>query len=531
MSERYFCRSCNLPLIIDDSLQNLSHAQQNLLTLDYAKKPSTITTSTQITNSSDKSDTPYNEYPKIPTERMALFKEATSMLAKGNVIDNGSSTNNGYKNLQMGRSRTNDTYLNNEPNLKPDEKLALELDGMRLNKTENNGLNSFVYLQDKATSSDLLASTFHTEVSDTLKSDYSTRDIKEDISKRSHISSKVDSLELIFNIISSKYEIDYPVCKDCAENLIGEMKQEYASLNKDKEVYLHFLKKLSSQNGPNLDKTKEALGELDKLQKQEEEVLKAIKQEDSLHDELNSELEQLQKEIGELELEEARLCGEQNKADMELLNSKDELDRAKNNYTQNMDLLDSLRKTNVFEKFFEINTNGRFATINELRLGSFDDTKVTWHEINAALGQLILLLSTCLNILDLDLDSYKLIPMGSTSKIEKYEKDKRTSKITKSVVQMYCTGDFSIGGFFAKNDLDVGMVALLDVVNQIGQHLKTLDKNFTFPYKMQDEKVAGYNIKPSSRSGWASWTSACKCLMINIKWVQTFCFAHYSNLS
>ena len=531
MTDRYFCRSCNLPLVIDDSLQNLSHAQQNLLTLDYAKKPTIPTTDNSATIGLDKAETSYNEYPQIPESRMLVFKGATAMLSKGTPNDNGMHTGR----TTMGRAITSDSLQSNVQIENSQEGIVTGLKEMRLDRNSHNQSNSFVYLHDKVSSSEALSSVFNSEEGDSMDSSnmgsYNNRDIRDARAKRSDISSKVDSLEMIFNIISSKYEVDYPVCNDCAETLVREMKRKYETLNKDKDVYLHFLKKLSSQNGPHSEKTKEALNELEELQKQEEQLLELLKQEDNNHEELNTEVMKLEEEIADLEKEEIRLCKEKNMKEIELSDSKNKLEQTENSYNENMDLLDSLRKTNVFGNFFEIDTNGQFATINELRLGCLDDTKVTWHEINAALGQLILLLSTCLNILDLNLSTYKLIPMGSTSKIEKYEKDPRTSKITKSQLQMYCTGDFSIGGFFAKNDLDLGMVTLIDVIDQMGQHLRTLDDTFTLPYVMKGEKVAGYNIKPSSRSGWASWTSACKCLMINVKWIQAFCFAHYSNLA
>lgn len=509
-SGAYFCRSCKLPLVIDESLEELSHAQQHLLTLNYGEKPpssiirndSTLSIK-NTTGGKENFSNLYDEYPKIPDSRMNVFQEALE--------------SSQYKGVSKSESYTDDNDLS---------------DSKATSGDNRNSESSFVYLHDKAQTDDDIygnngTSSMISNSSNSVKP-FKMEEIKDVIEKKSDISERIESLDTIFNIISSKYEIDYPVCSDCATTLIDQMKSKYNTLNKEKEMYIQFLKKLTAQNGPNVEKTKKALRDLDEMKEKEQEVLKQLSEEEQRHLELNKELRELEDDIKKLEAEEYELCLNKNKQEMEIEKNLLELNTVKNKYYQNLDFLDSLRKTNVFNNFFDISNEGKFGTINGLRLGCLDDIKVTWHEINAALGQLVLLLSTCLNILALDLKEYKLIPMGSTSKIEKYETES-SGAVSKSIIQLYCTGEFSIGGFFSHNNLDVGMVCLVEILNQIGARIKELDSSCQLPYAMVGDKVAGFCIRPSGRSGWESWTNGCRFLLINVKWILTFCVSYYED--
>jgi beclin 1 len=511
-----------LPLVIDDSLEELSHAQRHLLTLNYGDKPTPF--ASDISKPEIKSGNIYNEYPKIPADRMKTFQDALK-------------SNNNKLNISNKSKIDNDSNLNDDVDVNnTSENNNIHKDSLNeaTDTNDQESHNSFVYLHDKRHNDayygyNSMSGTSLGNELDTTEIDkpFKNEEIKEAINKKSDISERVDSLEAIFNIISTKYEIDYPVCSDCASTIISQMKVKYETLNKEKNIYMQFVKKLTAQNGPNIEKTKQALDDIDKLHIEEEEIFRQLSNEDKRHSELNKELAELENEIKELEIEEKDLCLIKNRQESDIERSLQELNSSKNKYQQNMDFLDSLRKTNVFNNFFDISNDDNFGTINKLRLGCLDETKVTWHEINAALGQVILLLSTCLNILNLDLDGYKLIPMGSTSKIEKYEKDQSTGKLSKSVIQLYCTGEFSIGGLFSHNNLDIGMVSLAEVIRQIGKHLETFDNSATIPYIVDGDKVGGFCVRPSSRSGWVSWTSSCRCILINCKWILALCIAHY----
>ncbi|KAG7882378.1 hypothetical protein KL905_000127 [Ogataea polymorpha] len=338
------------------------------------------------------------------------------------------------------------------------------------------------------------------------------------------VSERVASLDNIFNILSSKYEIDYPVCTDCASTLIEELKQQFEQMTKEKDTYVQFLKKLTAQSGPNRKKAQDSLSELALLKEEETKLLEELEKAEREQEELTQQLVEVEQELEDLENQEKEFCLQKNAYDLELIEFVNERERIKASYEYNLNRLDSLRKTNVFNDVFMISHDDQFGTINGLRLGNLDNVKVSWHEINAALGQLALLLATVVRILDFQLDGYRIIPMGSTSRIEKYRKD-RNGSISKQTLDLFSSGEFSIGKIFTHNQLDAGMVALVDIVSQIGRKLKQLDESNDLPYKMTEDKVAGYPIKPSARSSNEEWTSACRYLLTNAKWILTYCIA------
>lgn len=436
----YVCQTCKVPLVVDESLEELSHAQRHLLTIPYGGKHQLIDQST---------DELYNEYPQIPHERQQLFDKVVKSA---------------------------------------------------------HDKSSFVILDQKHMGN-------------------------ETVNDNSNLSGRLESLDEIFNVISSRYEIDYPVCSDCANIIMNQLKQKLSTLEKENETYGQFLKKLTSQRDPSEEEVKSTLDDLKSLKDKEIEVLNLLQEEERINKELNEELAQMEIKLSDLRVKEEQCCIQKNNYELDISSQLDKLERSKTQYYQNMDLLDSLRNTNVFDSLFDISYKGPFGTINGLRLGSLPETNVSWHEINAALGQVVLLLSTCLNILQIGLDGYKLIPMGSTSRIEFSQTDSKTGEMTKTQLKLFTTGEFSIGGFLKHNNLDRGMAGLLDVMNQISLHLHSLDSSNIIPYPIKGDTIAGITIRPSNRSKWETWTSACKFLLVDANWIKTFCVAQYLNSS
>ena len=71
----------------------------------------------------------------------------------------------------------------------------------------------------------------------------------------------------------------------------------------------------------------------------------------------------------------------------------------------------------MLEDLFRISTEGAIGTINALRLGRLAGVTVDWAEINAAVGQWVLLLHTVAHMHSLKFSTHILVPMGSFSKV------------------------------------------------------------------------------------------------------------------
>jgi beclin 1 len=96
--------------------------------------------------------------------------------------------------------------------------------------------------------------------------------------------------------------------------------------------------------------------------------------------------------------------------------------------------LAKLRKTNVFNVIFYIWHHGHFGTINKLRLGRLPSAPVDWAEINAAWGQVTLLLVSLARYMNLKFDKYRLVPYGNHSYVEVLGEKKKLCHFTVKVV-------------------------------------------------------------------------------------------------
>ncbi|ODV95061.1 hypothetical protein PACTADRAFT_43813 [Pachysolen tannophilus NRRL Y-2460] len=452
----YRCQRCKLPLIIHESLDDLSIAQSRLL---ISSINSNNSNNGNNHNTSQNKDELIGENPVISKDRLQLLQQASS---------------------------------NNKP---------------LLNRTlYNETTDSYVLLPEQRERENRQKSL---QASDTTMSD------------------NINTLDNFFNIISSKQEIDYPICTYCANLLIEQMKLKLDQSVKEKDVYLQFLKKLSKQSGPDLNKSKEAVAELDRLKTQEKDLNQEFENLKIEEEKLLHELKELELENIKLTKEESEIWIKRNKFEQEVIDFTQERDSVNAMYEFNLNQLDKLRKSNVYNDTFKISHNGQFGTINGLRLGNADSSKISWHEINAALGQLILLLSTLVNKLNIKLDGYKLRPMASYSKIEKIDKSQNNKAIT---LECYSSGDSSFERLLNHYKFDTAMCTILDVVRQIGNFLKNLDNSIDLPYDMDEEKIGGLSIKLQSKVTSDEWTTACKYLLTNTKWILAYASAHSSNL-
>lgn len=341
------------------------------------------------------------------------------------------------------------------------------------------------------------------------------------------LSNRMKSLSTIFNILSSKSDIDYPVCKDCAQLLLTGMKAQYEKASHEREIYLQFLQKLESRQTPLVSKTEESLQEIDKLKEQEIILLEELQKLENEKDDLDNEILEVENELKEIEKEEFELLRLENKRVLEERDFIKERDTIKAEYEFNLRQLEKLRKTNVYNDTFNISHEGPFGTINGLRLGSVDSTRVPWQEINAALGQVILLIATVSTRLHIKLEGYKLKPMGSTSKIDKIERNlSNPDKPIITTFEVYSSGEYQIERFFNHAKLDNALISILEIITQVELKLKEFDASIDLPYKMINDKIGGASIKLSSKLADDEWTSACKFLLTNLKWILAYSSAH-----
>ena len=168
---------------------------------------------------------------------------------------------------------------------------------------------------------------------------------------------------------------------------------------------------------------------------------------------------------------------------------------------------------------FHIWHNGHFGTINGFRLGRLPSVSVEWNEINAGLGQAVLLLYCLGKKCNIEFTNFRPIPYGNHSYVEEIA--------TKRDLPLYSTQSIRI---FADTKFDNGLVAFLDCVNQFKYSLESRDSHVSLPYKIERDKIGSeesgfYSIRRQLNSD-EHWTKSLKFLLTDLRWGLTILAAN-----
>lgn len=345
------------------------------------------------------------------------------------------------------------------------------------------------------------------------------------------ISSRINTLKKVFEILSTNQEIDHPLCIDCSNLLLANFKLKFDQNQREKEYYMSFLRKLKERDNndtsdSDLDsKFSNSLNNFKQLSLAEEEKLERLKDLERNKNDLDKQLTELNYQLNELNQNEVNdVLKLKNNLQLDLRSKVNTLEQSKSLYQSHLNHLDSLRNLNIYSKFFDISVDDKdtYGTINGHRLGY----KVPWSEINAALGQIVLLLVFLVKRLNFNLKDYKLVPMGSQSQILKLSANSSsTEQPHKTILNLFSSNDFSLGKLFNFNKLDVAMIALLDIISQIQAEILRMDEEMELPYAISAKRdaVGGKSIRITSNS---EWTHGCKFLLTNLNWILTYTSIH-----
>lgn len=344
------------------------------------------------------------------------------------------------------------------------------------------------------------------------------------------IAARLRNLRNIFLILSSNSQVDHPLCLDCSRLLLENFKQKFDQNQKEKEYYRSFLRKLKSKDTSAISeeeldyKIRQSHERIMNLSKIESEKLEKLQELEKNKMELERRLKELKKEETELNSKElSKLMQTRNSLQLDLNQKLEKLEQSKSLYQLNLNHLDKLRQLNIYNHFFNITFDNKdnYGAINQCRIGY----KIPWSEINAALGQIALLITFIIKRLGLRLKNYKINPMGSQSQIIKTTSGTQSSESHKIVLNLYSSNDFSLGQLFNYNKLDVSMIALLDILSQIESKLKSVDNEMELPYQIhpKHDLIGGKSIRVTSN---AEWTMGCKFMLIDMNWILTYTSAY-----
>ncbi|KAI8996809.1 autophagy protein Apg6-domain-containing protein [Pilobolus umbonatus] len=318
----------------------------------------------------------------------------------------------------------------------------------------------------------------------------------------------------LFDVMSSKSSVDHPMCQECTDMLLESLEKELEDVSHERDCYIDFLKKVKDNRmtKEEEDVLKNQVKELKIAEEEANVELSKLKQEENA---LNHELESLENEMNELERRKEGFWEKSNEYQMSLQSFRNERDSINLKYDHDVKQYERLQKTVVYNDAFCISHDGPFGTINGFRLGRLHTHPVDWNEVNAAWGQTLLLLYTVANKLKFQFKNYRLIPMGSFSRVEKIDGDSVLS------YELYGSGDFVLNRMFLNRRFDHAMVAVLNCLKQLTDFAEEKDKSLRLPYRINKDRIGDLSIRLQFNQE-EHWTKALKYMLTNMKWILVF---------
>lgn len=321
----------------------------------------------------------------------------------------------------------------------------------------------------------------------------------------------------LFDILSARSDIDHPICTECTDLLLDGLTKRLANATHERDAYVNFLKDVNASIPTEVER-EAAEKEIRVLKAEEEAALRELQDTERQRAEMEAEIRGLEEESKALDEEEEEFWRERNSFSLRLEEFQNERDGVNLQYDHDSRQLEKLQRTNVYNDTFCISHDGYFGTINGLRLGRLPTQPVEWTEINAAWGQTLLLLSTIADKLSFTLDSYRLRPMGSSSKIEKLDPPSSNGDVKVTTLELFSSGDLPLGRMFMHRKFDQAMVAFLECLRQLGEFVERTDSEMKLPYYIVKDKIGDSCIRLAFNQDEA-WTRACKYTLTCVKFL------------
>lgn len=332
-----------------------------------------------------------------------------------------------------------------------------------------------------------------------------------DHSNPTPISHHLRSTMRLFNVLSTRSDIDHPLCAECTQILLSSLQRQLDETKKERDGYIAFEKEVRKERErESLDLSRQdAEKKIERLKSDERNAIEQLRLADREREQLDEELKLLEAEEKALEEEEAEFWRSHNEHLLVLAEQASRLASLRAAYAADYATLEKLERTNVYNDAFCIGHDGVFGTINGLRLGRVPGVPVEWPEINAAWGQTLLLLYTIARKLDYTFENYRLIPMGSFSRIERTVGDKAT-------YELYGSGDLHLGRLLHNRRFDFAMVAFLECLKQLIDSVKSQDPTVEFPHQIAKDKIGEASVKLQF-SQEEAWTRALRHVLLALK--------------
>ncbi|KAM0747998.1 APG6-domain-containing protein [Meredithblackwellia eburnea MCA 4105] len=323
----------------------------------------------------------------------------------------------------------------------------------------------------------------------------------------------LSTLHNIYSILSSTNPtLDHPLCTECMDQVLAMMGKELEELRRERERLTGFEREVGKRRDESGGvPEKEVISkEIAKLQRALHSSLSNLQTLLATKEDLQASSKALDEEEAQLAKEEEEFWSDHSKYLVQLAEERDRNRLLEGRVKWELDEMRRVGASNVYNDAFCIGHEQGFATINKLRLGRLPSAPVEWAEINAAWGHTLLLLQTIARKFDFTFETYRLIPMGSFSKVEKVGGDR-------AVYELYGSGEINaVTRMLQNRRFDHAMVAFLDCLRQMLDFVKSRDKTFRVVHAVNKDKIGDVSIKYQFGTDEA-WTRACRHVLFDLK--------------
>ncbi|KAG0038313.1 autophagy protein 6 [Podila clonocystis] len=507
-SRQFLCQKCNQPLGIDESLQDINSAAFDLLLGPLSEQSSGT-----LASGHDSAAHSHSHQTNAGTLAQKQGRPGSS--ASNNTRSEAvftrtippQNSSGARKNQDQGRSDASESFVM-LPKGPPSDALGSHSYNTRASIPP---LGNYPGGKAASTLSSVNGSGVALGANGARKPGYSggvSGDHLDQLSNRTSKANRLRTTGKLFDLMSAKSDVDHPLCQECADMLLDALAKQLRDVSRERDCYIDFLRTVNS-NIVSDDEMERLENEIKMIQEDETTSIQALRDIEEQQKKVQEEIALLELESLELDKEEERYWQECNEFQLALQNFHNERDSINLKYDYDSRQLEKLHKTNVYNDTFCIGHDGHFATINGFRLGRLPNQHVDWPEINAAWGQTLLLLHTIANKLNFEFKTYRLVPLGSFSRIDKIEGDRAS-------YELYGSGEFGFGRMFLNRRFDNAMVAFLNCLQQLGDYAEQQGPKLELPYKINKDRIGDASIKLQFSQD-EIWTKALKYTLTNTK--------------
>mmetsp|Transcript_28115 Transcript_28115/g.49557 ORF Transcript_28115/g.49557 Transcript_28115/m.49557 type:complete len:438 (+) Transcript_28115:155-1468(+) len=327
---------------------------------------------------------------------------------------------------------------------------------------------------------------------------------------------QVQALTKVFEVVSDKVQVDTPLCNECNFDIIKKLQDKIKDIKEECKIFRTCIKNIKKEQAERQTDPKKQREEEQREKKVAKEVEAQMAEIQKQRLRLNAETQKLEAESERLMEFESKFWQEYQDFQIELAGLEESREAVESNVEMTKRQLKQLKCTNVYDDAFHISTKGHFGSINGFKLGRLPAQSVGWDEINAALGQVVLLLHCISKQINYDLKSVVLHPMGSYSKIA----DSRNPSVLNELYN-YSSSEFFLrqgsSSSSAGKRFNTALSLLLRAVKELGDFASSRDPSFELKKSIKGDEIEGKSIQAVAAE--VDWTKALKYMLIDVKWL------------